>query len=67
MKISQDVREFAKEQNSSLRGVTEAIQQKDEARSPRSPALARDDVERGMKEMAEKFKESGGEIYQKVG
>jgi phosphomethylpyrimidine synthase len=69
MKISQDVRDFAKEQNSSLReGVAaEAIQQKEVAGSPRSPALARDDVERGMKEMAEKFKESGGEIYQKVG
>ena len=66
MKISQDVREFAKEQNSSLRGAAEAIQQKEEAGSPRSPALARDDVERGMKEMADKFKESGGEIYQKV-
>jgi phosphomethylpyrimidine synthase len=64
MKISQEVREFAANE-ASLRGAAgdEAIQ----TGSPRSQELARDDVEKGLKEMAEKFRESGGELYQKVG
>ena len=34
--------------------------------SPRSLPLARDDVEKGMEEMAKKFREEGGELYKKV-
>ena len=55
MKISQDVRDYAKDQRE--KGVTEhAATSKEEAAK----------IEQGMQEMAEKFKESGGELYQKV-
>jgi len=57
MKISQDVRDFAK-----------AEREKGE-KAPPVPVSkeAAAEIEKGMQEMAEKFKESGGEIYQKVG
>ena len=56
MKISQDVRDYAKDQRE--KGVTEHVATtKEEAEK----------IEQGLQEMAEKFKESGGEIYQKVG
>jgi phosphomethylpyrimidine synthase len=55
MKISQDVRDFAKAEREKEGG-----QQTD-------PALSQEDIQKGMDEMSEKFKESGSEIYQKVG
>ncbi|MFW0777179.1 MAG: phosphomethylpyrimidine synthase ThiC [Rickettsiales bacterium] len=67
MKISQEVRDYAKDNPSSLRAEGEAIQSNEESGSPRSQELTRDDVQKGMEEMSEKFKESGSEIYQKVG
>ena len=55
MKISQDVRDYAKDQRE--KGTTEHVAiSKDEAAK----------IEAGMQEMAEKFKESGGELYQKI-
>ncbi len=55
MKISQDVRDYAKTERE--KGAVEyAGTTKEEAEK----------IEAGMQEMAEKFKESGGEIYQKV-
>ena len=56
MKISQDVRDYAKTERE--KGVVEYT-------STTKEEAAR--IEEGMQEMAEKFKESGGEIYQKVG
>ncbi len=67
MKISQDVREFAA---TSSRGAEVAPASSVSTGSKAEPAqplrVSQDDVERGLKEMAEKFKESGGELYQKV-
>jgi phosphomethylpyrimidine synthase len=53
MKISQEVREFAKVQNQGSGSGAQV------------PAEA--EAERGMAEMSEKFKAAGSEIYQKVG
>ncbi len=55
MKISQDVRDFSKEQRE--KGVQE--------HTP-LPQEKVTEIEKGLQEMAEKFKESGSEIYQKV-
>ncbi len=55
MKISQDVREFSKEQRE--KGKTEHTP------LPKEQVA---EIEKGLQEMAEKFKESGSEIYQKV-
>jgi hypothetical protein len=35
--------------------------------SLRNQQISQEEVNKGLKEMAEKFKESGGELYQKVG
>jgi phosphomethylpyrimidine synthase len=57
MKISQDVRDFAK-----------AEREKGEQAAPVATTKeAAAEIEKGMQEMAEKFKQTGGEIYQKVG
>ncbi len=56
MKISQDVRDYAKSERE--KGAVEYTATTQEAAAK---------IEEGMQEMAEKFKESGGEIYQKVG
>lgn len=56
MKISQDVRDFSKEQRE--KGVAAA-------KAPLTDA-EKQTIEQGLQDMAEKFKESGGEIYQKV-
>jgi hypothetical protein len=33
----------------------------------RNQQISQEAIDQGLKDMAEKFKESGGEIYQKVG
>ncbi len=53
MKISQEVREFAKVQNAAV--------------SPESSVVSEAAAQKGMAEMSEKFKAEGGEIYKKVG
>jgi phosphomethylpyrimidine synthase len=56
MKISQDVRDFAQaERARGQQAVTPTSREKAE------------EIEKGMQEMAEKFKQAGGELYQKVG
>ena len=59
MKISQEVREFAKSDNRELRvdNMGEVLSNAD---------VAREDIEAGMNEMSEKFKAEGSEIYKKV-
>ena len=52
MKISQEVREFAKVQNSAASG--------------QSAVASEEEAQKGMDEMSKKFIESGSEIYQKV-
>ena len=64
MKISQDVREFsAKQRHSDSAAV--AVEESPSG-DPSVATLSQDDIKNGLKEMAEKFKESGGELYQKV-
>jgi phosphomethylpyrimidine synthase len=53
MKISQEVREFARVKN--------------EAASGQAPVATEAEAEKAMAEMSEKFKASGSELYQKVG
>jgi len=53
MKISQEVREFAKVQNS--------------VASHQSPVVSEEEAQKGMDEMSKKFVAEGSEIYQKVG
>jgi phosphomethylpyrimidine synthase len=53
MKISQEVREFARVKN--------------EAASGQAPVTTEAEAEKAMAEMSEKFKAAGSEIYQKVG
>jgi phosphomethylpyrimidine synthase len=53
MKISHEVRDFAATQNAAEGG-------------PQAAALPEQEVEKGLQEMAEKFKEGGGELYRKV-
>jgi phosphomethylpyrimidine synthase len=70
MKISQEVRDYAvaerEKTTSSSRGA-QASAGSQAVDPAQSVPLSQDDVNRGMQEMSEKFKESGGEIYQKVG
>ncbi|MBV8939134.1 MAG: hypothetical protein JO089_04780, partial [Alphaproteobacteria bacterium] len=61
MKISQEVRDHARQDEASRPVPVEAV----DAAHPH--ASVREDVENGLREMAEKFRESGGELYQKVG
>ncbi len=73
MKISQDVRDFAAKEVAS--GQWPVAGEKEQSPLPRAGeggsgkaaagegALSPADIERGMEEMAEKFKESGGELY----
>jgi phosphomethylpyrimidine synthase len=53
MKISQEVREFAKVQN--------------QVASHQSPVASEEEAQKGMAEMSAKFKAEGSEIYKKVG
>ena len=53
MKISQEVREFAKVQN--------------QVASGQSPVVSEEEAQRGMDDMSKKFIEAGSEIYHKVG
>jgi phosphomethylpyrimidine synthase len=61
MKISQEVREFSAAE--SLRGAEGDVAIHG---SPREQEVARDDVEAALAQKAKEFRDSGGEIYQKV-
>jgi phosphomethylpyrimidine synthase len=61
MKISQEVRDYAKDQAQTAASTVMPVQAGIHA------ATAAPDVESGMQEMAKKFREEGGELYKKVG
>jgi phosphomethylpyrimidine synthase len=64
MKISQDVRDFSKaEREKGGQQPASAALERDET----AQVLSQEAIKKGMEEMSEKFKESGSEIYQKVG
>jgi hypothetical protein len=75
MKISQDVRDYSKDQrervqeNASALSAPHSEGQQTVAGGNYKPTSKEEAeaIEKGMQDMAEKFKESGGEIYQKVG
>ena len=68
MKISQEVREFAKVENASLRGAAgDAAIQSGSPRSARDDVMSEAEAEAGMAQMSEKFIAGGSEIYKKVG
>ena len=57
-RISQDVNELAKEQG--------LVQLGDETDPTPSPGMDSQDIERGLKQKAEEFRATGGELYQPV-
>lgn len=63
MKISQDVREFSQAERERGQKTEPALG----VSSLQNQEILQEEINKGLKEMAEKFKESGGEIYQKVG
>jgi phosphomethylpyrimidine synthase len=79
MKISQEVREFAKVQSASLRAERSNPDNKDDCaedssrwiasaqEGPRNDEITEAEIQQGMAEMSEKFKAEGSEIYKKVG
>jgi phosphomethylpyrimidine synthase len=64
MKITQEVREFARQQNTGDFVAAEAdpLRNADGGAGP-TPPLTENEAEAGMAEMSEKFRERGGEIY----
>jgi phosphomethylpyrimidine synthase len=65
MKISQEVRDFAKANPAPLpsAGEGESAQLTGERESPAEPALAPEEAEAGMVQMSERFHDKGGELY----
>ena len=76
MKISQDVREFAKSERAkkletaggqkSDPALSSASMSEQEASTGSNQKMSEAEAQKGMDEMSEKFKELGSEIYHKV-
>jgi len=64
MKISQEVREFAA---NNPNGVLGDLALSPEGRGLGEGAITPEDAEAGMAQMAETFKDKGGELYVEVG
>lgn len=73
MKISQEVREYAADQKKGGQQTDPALPVRHSVGdggssvSLRNQEVSQETIQKGLQEMAEKFKESGGELYQKVG